>query len=177
MNLKVPSVHYPCEMMRKLRAAIDDTEVTLAFYGSVVYLAEVAAFGSRSIPPSPTVAISTVVATASVLYVAHVFASVVPMWAREGRLHPAGLLAMLRHDLALLISATVPVAPLLLAAWGLVSAHTSYQLSVALTVAMLFLLAVSLSRRDGLAWTSALLAGLAIVAATLAVTWLESRVH
>ena len=108
---------------------------------------------------------------------AHVFASVVPSWAREGRLRSRSLLGVLRHDLALPISALVAAIPLLLAAWDLVPLHASYQLSVALMVAMLFLLAVSLSRRDGLAWTSALLAGLAIVAATLAVTWLESRVH
>ena len=163
--------------MRRLRTAIDDTEVTLAFYGSVVYLAEVAALGSRSAPPDPEVAISTVVATASVLYIAHVFASVVPRWAREGRLRSAGLLTELRHDLALLISAIVPVVPLLLAASGVVSVHTSYQLSVRLTMAMLFVLAVSLSRRDGLPWKRAVLAGLAIVAVTVAVTWLESQVH
>ena len=51
--------------MPVLRPLIDDTEVTLAFYGSIVYLAIVSAFGSQREPPGPTVAISAIVATAS----------------------------------------------------------------------------------------------------------------
>ena len=101
--------------MRDLRSLIDDAEVTLAFYGSIVYLALVSALGAQADPPSPTAAISAVIATASVLYIAHVFAALVPKAARKGQLHGADLTASLRHDVPLLLSAIVPVIPLLLA--------------------------------------------------------------
>jgi hypothetical protein len=66
---------------------------------------------------------------------------------------------------------------LALAAWGVISIETSYRASVRLTIVMLFVLAVSLGRRDGLSWRRALLAGFAIIAVTLVVIGLESRLH
>jgi hypothetical protein len=42
---------------------------------------------------------------------------------------------------------------------------------------MLFGLAVMLSRRDGLSWVRAVVAGLVIIALASGVIWLESRVH
>jgi hypothetical protein len=160
-----------------LRSLIDDTEVTLAFYGSIVYLAIVSAFGSQHQPPDPTVAISAIVATASVLYLAHVFAALVPRAARHGRLHRAHLAEALRHDLPLLLSVVVPAIPLGLAAGGAISVDSGYRFGVRLTLAWLFGLAVSLSRRDGLSWRRALAAGGVIIAITIVVIWLESNVH
>ena len=55
------------------------------------------------------------IATASVLYIAHVFAALVPKAARKGQLHRADLAASLAHDVPLLLSVIVPVIPLLLA--------------------------------------------------------------
>ncbi len=46
-----------------------------------------------------------------------------------------------------------------------------------MTLAMLFVLAVMLSRRNGLAWGRALAAGGVIIAVTVVVIWLESSVH
>jgi hypothetical protein len=163
--------------VRVLRTLIDDTEVTLAFYGSIVYLAIVSAFGSQQQPPDPTVAISAIVATASVLYIAHVFAGLVPRAARHGRLHRAHLASALRHDLPLLLSVIVPVIPLGLAAAGQISVESGYRFGVRLTLAALFALAVQLSRRDGLSWSRALAAGAVIIAVTIVVIWLESHVH
>lgn len=163
--------------MRDLRTLIDDTEVTLAFYGSIVYLALVSALGAQSDPPSPTAAISAVIATASVLYIAHVFAALVPKAARKGQLHGADLGASLRHDVPLLISAIVPVIPLLLASRKIVDVDTGFRLSVRVTIALLFGLAVTLSRRDGLSWKRSLIAGAAIMAIATGVIWLEAQVH
>jgi hypothetical protein len=163
--------------VRAPRTLIDDTEVTLAFYGSIVYLAIVSAFGSQLQPPDPTVAISAIVATASVLYIAHVFAALVPLAARHGRLHSAHLASALRHDLPLLLSVVVPAIPLGLAAAGAISVSSGYRFGVRLTLASLFGLAVLLSRRDGLSWSRALTAGLVIIALTIVVIWLESNVH
>jgi len=160
-----------------LRPLIDDTEVTLAFYGSIVYLAIVSAFGSQREPPDPAVAISAIVATASVLYIAHVFAALVPLAARHGRLHRAHLASALRHDLPLLLSVVVPAIPLGLAAAGAISVSSGYRFGVRLTLASLFGLAVLLSRRDGLSWSRALTAALVIIALTIVVIWLESNVH
>jgi hypothetical protein len=168
---------YPFATVSHIRRWIDDTEVSLAFYGSIVYLAVVSALGSQETPPSPTGAISAVVASGSVLYVAHVFAALVPRAARAGRLHRHDLLAALRHDAPLLASLVVPVTPLLLATWGVVSVDSGYRLSVRITIAMLFVLAVTLSRRDGLPWKSAIVAGIVIIAIAVAVIWLESNVH
>jgi hypothetical protein len=163
--------------VRTRRRLVDDEEVTLAFYGSIVYLAVVSALGSRPDPPSPETAISAVVATGTVLYIAHVFAAVVPRAARAGRLHAADLRHGLEHDLPLLLSLVVPIAPLALAAWDVIALGTAYRLSVRLTLAMLFWLAVSLSRRDGLSWKRAIIAGLIIIAIAVVVIWLESHVH
>ena len=46
-----------------------------------------------------------------------------------------------------------------------------------MTLALLFALAVTLGRRDGLAWNRALAAGAVIIAVTIVVIWLESHVH
>ena len=156
---------------------IDDTEVTLAFYGSIVYLAIVSAFGAQQVSPDPTVAISAVVAAASVLYIAHVFAALVPRVARQGHLRGRDVAESLRHDLPLLVSVVVPALPLALAAAGAIAADTAYRLGVRLTLALLFGLAVMLSRRDGLGWNRAIVAGGVIIALTIVVIWLEANVH
>jgi hypothetical protein len=163
--------------VRDLRTLIDDAEVTLAFYGSIVYLALVSALGAQSNPPSPTAAISALIATASVLYIAHVFAALVPRAARKGQLHRGDLAAGLLHDVPLLLSVIVPVIPLLLASWEIVAVDTGFRLSVRLTIVLLFGLAVTLSRRDGLSWKRSLVAGVAIIAIAIVVIWLESHVH
>jgi uncharacterized membrane protein len=156
---------------------IDDTEVTLAFYGSIVYLAIVSAFGSQREQLDPTVAISAMVATATVLYIAHVFSALVPRVARQGNLHGRDVARVLRHDVPLLAPVVVPTIPLVLAETGTISVATGYRLGVRLTLALLFTLAVTLSRRDGLAWNRALAAGAVIIAVTIVVIWLESHVH
>ncbi len=156
---------------------LDDVEVTLAFYGSIVYLAVVSSLGSQSDPPAPQIAIGAIGATATVLYIAHVFAALVPKAARAGRLHAADLGRALTHDVPLLLSSLVPIAPLSMAAAGIVALDTGYRLSVRLTIALLFFLAVSLSRRDGLSWMRSLVAGVVIISIAVAVIWLESRLH
>jgi hypothetical protein len=77
----------------------------------------------------------------------------------------------------LLISVVVPAIPLGLAAAGTISVESGYRLGVRLTLALLFALAVTLGRRDGLAWNRALAAGAVIIAVTIVVIWLESHVH
>ncbi|HEX5938157.1 MAG TPA: hypothetical protein VFZ75_10785 [Actinomycetota bacterium] len=163
--------------MRGLRTLIDDTEVTLAFYGSIVYLALVSAIGAQSDVPQPSVAITALVSTATVLYIAHVFAAAVPKAARRGQLHRADLAAALRHDVPLLLSVIVPTIPLLLASWHVVAVDRGFRLSVRLTLVMLFGLAVTLGRRDGLSWRRSIVAGLVIIAIAIVVIWLESLVH
>jgi hypothetical protein len=163
--------------MTHLQSLIDDAEVTLAFYGSIVYLAIVSAFDSQREPPDPRVALSAVLATASVLYIAHVFAALVPLVARQGNLNRRDVIRVLSHDVPLLVSAVVPSIPLVLAASGIISVESGYHLGVRLTLGLLFTLAVMLSRRDGLAWSRALAAGAVIIAVTIAVIWLESHVH
>jgi hypothetical protein len=163
--------------MRIRRRYLDDIEVTLAFYGSIVYLAVVSSLGSQPDPPSAVIAISAVVATATVLYIAHVFAALVPKIARAGRFHGADLRRALTHDVPLLLYGLVPIAPLALAAADVVALDTGYRLSVRLTIALLFWLAVSLGRRDGLTWPRSLVAGVIIILIAVAVIWLESQLH
>jgi hypothetical protein len=160
-----------------VRRLIDDAEVTLAFYGSIVYLAVVSSFGSQRTPPSPTVAIGSTVAAASVLYVAHVFAAIVPQAARAARLHADDLRAALRHHLPLLACVLVPVSPLALSVWNVLPFDVGYRVSVRLTMALLFALAVSIGRRDGLTWPRAAAAGVVIICVTGILIWLESLVH
>jgi hypothetical protein len=123
------------------------------------------------------VAIGAVVATATVLYIAHVFAALVPLIARQGTLHRRDVVRVLAHDVPLLVSAVVPTIPLVLAAFEMISVESGYRLAVRLTLASLFTLAVMLSRRDGLAWSRALAAGVVIIAVAIVVIWLESHVH
>src|SRR4051794_35805333 len=104
--------------MRDSKSLIDDREVTLAFYGSIVYLAVVSAVRAPHDPPDPTVAISAIVAAATVLYIAHVFAALVPLFARHGHMRGSDVARALRHDVPLLLSAVVPAFPLSLAATG-----------------------------------------------------------
>jgi len=137
----------------------------------------VSPFGSQREQPDPTVAINAMVATATVLYIAHVFSALVPRVARQGNLHGRDVARVLRHDVPLLTSVVVPTIPLVLAETGTISVETGYRLGVRLTLALLFTLAVTLSRRDGLAWNRALAAGAVIIAVTIVVIWLESHVH
>ena len=46
-----------------------------------------------------------------------------------------------------------------------------------MTIALLFGLAVTLSRRDGLSWKRSLIAGAVIIAISIGVIWLEAQVH
>ena len=156
---------------------IDEEEVTLAFYGSIVYLAVVSSLGAQRPPPVPTVAIGAVVSTATVLFLAHAFAALVPRAARAGRLHRHHLSEALRHDAPLLVTCVVTLIPLVLAATHAVDDTLGYRLSVRLTIALLFVLAVTLGRREGLPWIRALGAGAAIIAVTTVIIWLESHVH
>jgi hypothetical protein len=158
-------------------SSVGDTEVGLAFYGCIVYVAVVAALESQSPPPGPASAISAVVASASVLFVAHVFAALVPKAARAGRLHPRDVAHAVRHDAPLLLSVIVPTLPFVLALSNVVEVETAYRLSVRLTLAMLFVLTVALSRSAGLGWLRALLSGAVIIVVTVAITWLETHVH
>ena len=157
------------------RRYVDDSEVSLAFYGAIVYLALVAVLAAEEHPPPPTEAIAGVVLTASVLYIAHVFSALVPRAARAGRLHAPHLFHALRHDLPLLATVIVPVVPLLLGIWGVVADDTAYRLSIRLTLALLFVLAVLLSRRDGLSWKRSVVAGAIIIAVAVVVIWLEAQ--
>jgi hypothetical protein len=157
--------------------AIDDTEVALAFYGSIVYLAVVSSLASQRPQPEPMVAIAAVVSAATVLFIAHTFAAVVPKVARAGKLHRHHLIDVLRHDAPLLMTCAIPVIPLALAAWEVVPVDTGYRLSVRLTLGLLLVLAIGLGRRDGLAWKRAVGAGITIIVITAVVIWLESLAH
>ncbi len=75
------------------------------------------------------------------------------------------------------MSVVVPAIPLGLAAARMISVESGYRLGVRLTLALLFALAVTLGRRDGLAWNLALAASAVIIAVTIVVIWLESHVH
>ena len=88
----------------------------------------------------------------------------------------AFLLTLLILD-ALLLSVVVPLIPLGLAATGAISVDSGYRAGVRLTLAALFGLGVSLSRRDGLSWSRALTASAVIIAVTILVIWLEAHVH
>ena len=157
--------------------ATTDAAVGLALYGSITYAAVVAALGAQQIPPRAGPAISAVAATASVLYVAHVFASLAPQAARAGRLRAHDLARGLAHDSALLVSAAVPAGPFVLALTDRIAITTAYAASVRLTMAMLFIVTVALGRRDGLGWARSTVSGVAIVATTVLITWLETHVH
>jgi hypothetical protein len=154
-----------------------DTTVGLAFYGSIVYVAVVAALGAQTPPAGAAPAISAVAAAASVLYVAHVFAALAPKAARAGRLHAADLLHALRHDSPLLFVLLVPIAPLLLALGNLLELESAYRLSVRLTMGVLFVLTVALSRREGLGWRRSIVSGGLILVVTITIAWLETQVH
>jgi len=156
---------------------IDEQEVTLAFYGSIVYLAVVSSLGAQRPQPDPAVAIAAVVSAATVLFIAHTFAALVPRAARAGRLHRHHLLGVLRHDAPLLVTCAVPLIPLILATSDAVAVPTGYRLSVRITIALLFALAIMLGRRDGLAWSRAVGAAGVIIVATTVIIWLESLVH
>jgi len=156
---------------------IDEEEVTLAFYGSIVYLALVSSLGAQRTPPTTGVAIAAVVSTATVLFIAHAFAALVPRAARAGRLHRHHLAEVLRHDAPLLVTCLIPIIPLAVAATDAIDDAAGYRWSVRVTIALLFALAVLLGRRGGLPWLRALGAGAAIIVVTTVIIWLESHVH
>jgi hypothetical protein len=156
---------------------IDEEEVTLAFYGSIVYLAVVSSLAAQRPQPAAAVAIAAVVSTATVLFIAHAFAALVPRAAKAGRLHRHHLGEVLRHDAPLLVTCAVPLIPLVLAGSETIAVDTGYRLSVCITIALLFALATMLGRRDGLAWPRAIGAAAVIIVATTVVIWLESHVH
>ena len=156
---------------------IDEEEVTLAFYGSIVYLAVVSSLGAQRPQPRPAVAIGAVVSTATVLFIAHAFAALVPRAARAGRFHRHHLGEVLRQDAPLLVTCAIPLIPLVLAGTEAIAVDTGYRLSVRITIALLVTLAIMLGRRDGLAWPRAIGAAGVIIVATTVVIWLESHVH
>lgn len=175
-DARVDEVGLPLVRMRQLRK-VEDTHVSLAFYGSIVYLAVVSSLGSQDEPPGAGEGTSALIGTAVALYVAHVFASLVPSAARSGRLRGRNVAASLRHATPLMISVIVPVVPLVLADVDVMRIDTAYRISVRITLVMLFGIAVVLSLQDGLSWRHAITAAGAIILVSLAVIWLESRAH
>jgi hypothetical protein len=154
-----------------------DTEIGLAFYGCIVYVAVVAALEGQARPPGPASAMAAVIAAACVLFVAHVFAALVPKAARAGRLHPRDLAHATRHDAPLLLAVIVPILPFVLALSNVLEPQAAYRLSVRLTLALLFVLTIALSRSEGLGWVRSIVSGVAIIVVTVAITWLETHVH
>jgi hypothetical protein len=118
-----------------------------------------------------------VASTASVLYLAHVFASLAPRAARAGRLHLDDLVHALRHESPLLACVVVPAIPFLLVVANAIMLAAAYRLSVRLAMATLLVLAVALSRREGLGWRRSIASGVLLVGVTIVITWLETRVH
>jgi hypothetical protein len=159
-----------------LRRFIRDDAVTRAFYGSVVYAALVSVFAAEAVQPPPGRAIGGVVLTAVILFVAHGFAELVPRVVHAAGFRWADLRHVARAETPLLVTAIVPVAPLLLGAFEVVSPATAYRASLLTTLAGLFLLATALCRRDGLGWGRSLGAGAGILAATSVVIALEAWV-
>ena len=159
-----------------LRRLVHDAAVTRAFYGSVVYASVVTVMAAEAQQPSARRAIAAVVGTALILYVAHGFSELVPRIVHAGRLTRGDLAHVAVAELPLLIVALVSIAPLAAAASGVVDLSSGYRLSVGLTVAALFVLAIAFCVRDGLSWSRSLVAALAIVAATAVVIYLEALV-
>lgn len=105
-------------------------ELAGTVYGTVVVMATVAAGSKGALDPWPLVTI--VLATAVVLWVAHVYAhGLGESIARGRRLDGPELLAIARRELAIVLAAVVPTAALLLGAFDVVREETAVWLALA----------------------------------------------
>ena len=100
-----------------------------AIYGTVAYLTILVLLEEDRTDPEDAVAI--LVGAALVFWLAHVYAHLVPRIAAEGRWHSGRFSETARDQAGILVSAAVPVIPLVLAMVGLLEDRTGLRAAIA----------------------------------------------
>jgi len=118
-------------------------------YGTLVVLTMIVV-GAKAYPDEPGVVAALVVVTAAVLWLAHVYAHGVALSvSEEKRLSLADVRHLARREGSIVQAALPPVAPLLLAAAGVISTQVALWAAIAVGLVVLGVLGVRFARIRG----------------------------
>jgi hypothetical protein len=143
-------------------------------YGCIIYLAVLAVLSEERPPPTDGETAIVLLTTATVYWVAHVYAHIVPFLAL-GR--PTHLRRSMVLELPVLAAVVVPLVPIALHAVGLFSDRLVFELATGSTLVVLFVTVLLLGRKGGRTWVSALTAGGAVLVSGLLVVALKAALH
>ncbi len=146
-----------------------------AIYGTVAYLTILVLLEEDRTDPEDAAAI--LVGTALVFWLAHVYAHLVPRIAAEGRLRTGRFVETAQDQVGILLSAAVPLIPLVLAMMGLLEDRTGLRAAIAAGVLSLGAFAVREARVAGLGWARSLRIATGLVVAGVGLLWLEVSLH
>jgi hypothetical protein len=146
-----------------------------AIYGTVAYLTILVLLEEDRTDPEDAVAIMA--GTALVFWLAHVYAHLVPRIAAEGRLRSGPLSETARDQVGILVSAAVPLIPLVLATVGLLEDRTGVRAAIVAGILSLGAFAVREARVAGLSWARSLWIAAILVVAGVGLLWLEVSLH
>lgn len=145
-----------------------------AVYGSMVLLPVLEALAREVPPPTAGQVVAALVSTAFVLWIAHIFSTMVPIVALSGRVRGTDLLTCMRRESALLFSLVLPLVPILLYRLGVIEGVAAFRLAIAFGLGALFAFSVRLGRVSGLSWPRAAGAGVVLVIVGAIVLVLET---
>lgn len=149
---------------------------TSAIYGTIVVAGVIAALGHEQ-AAAPTV-FGSVLATAFVFWLAHVWAAATSARVESGRrLPPRAVAEIAAHEWPMVESAVLPLVPIALAWAGLFSDAAGIDLALAVTVLQLVAWGLVVGRRTHERWPAALLSGLVNGAFGLLLVLLKALVH
>jgi hypothetical protein len=144
-------------------------------YGTVVYLAVVVLLEEDR--ATALEAIDILLATGIVFWLAHVYAHLVPQLAAAGRLTFDPFLKTASQQLGVLVVVVIPVAPLALAAIGVLPLATSYTVAEGAGLAALGAFAIRQARGAGLSWMRSVGIAVFLLAAGVVLVILELSLH
>ncbi len=149
---------------------------TSAIYGTIVVAGVIAALGHHDSDPSTVV--GSVVATALVFWLAHVWAAATSARVALGRRLPARAVgALAAHEWPMVEAAALPLLPVVLAWTGAISADAGVDAALAITIAQLVGWGLVVGRRSYDRWPAALLSGLVNGALGVLLVALKALVH
>jgi hypothetical protein len=146
-----------------------------AIYGTILATALITAASGHEDDPG-RIAL-TVGLSLLVFWLAHVYTDVLEHGLRHAELHPTVVRATMVREFALVEAPVVSLAILAVGGFGWIDPHLSVTLALANGIVQLLLWGVTLARRLGRPWPSALLVGLVNTLFGLVVVALKTLLH
>lgn len=146
-----------------------------AIYGTVLYLTILVLLQEDRTDPED--AITILLGTAFVFWLAHIYAHLVPLIAAHGGLRTEHFRETAWDQVGVLGAVVVPTVPLVLATLGVLGGGTGLRTAIIASLLALAAFAVREARAAGLGWGRSLLVAMVLLVAGIGLVWLELSLH